>query len=89
MIQHDMMMFDHGMPGPDGKVSPEQRREADVNIELAIDQEQLKKYIAKLEASQSSDPEARAKAIVKATTYYKDPAKVLEASEDLDQVHEI
>jgi hypothetical protein len=35
MIQHDMMMFDHGMPGPDGKVSPVQRREADVNIEFA------------------------------------------------------
>jgi hypothetical protein len=35
MIQHDMMMFDHGMPGPDGTVSPEQRREADVNIEFA------------------------------------------------------
>jgi len=34
MIQHDMMMFDHGMPGPDGKVGPEQRREADVNIEF-------------------------------------------------------
>jgi Peptidase family M28 len=34
MIQHDMMMFDHGMPGPDGKVSPEQRHEADVNIEF-------------------------------------------------------
>jgi len=34
MIQHDMMMFDHGMPGPDGKVSPEQRPEADVNIEF-------------------------------------------------------
>jgi hypothetical protein len=34
MIQHDMMMFDHGMPGPDGKVSPGQRREADVNIEF-------------------------------------------------------
>ena len=34
MIQHDMMMFDHGMPGPDGKLSPEQRREADVNIEF-------------------------------------------------------
>jgi hypothetical protein len=35
MIQHDMMMFDHGMPGPDGTVSPEQRPEADVNIEFA------------------------------------------------------
>ena len=34
MIQHDMMMFDHGMPGADGKVSPSQRREADVNIEF-------------------------------------------------------
>jgi hypothetical protein len=36
MIQHDMMMFDHGMPGPDGKVSPEQRREADVNVEFQM-----------------------------------------------------
>jgi len=35
MIQHDMMMWDHGMPGPDGKVSPDQRREADVNVEFA------------------------------------------------------
>src|ERR1700681_2771934 len=35
MIQHDMMMFDHGMPGADGKGSPEQRREPDVNIEFA------------------------------------------------------
>ena len=34
MVQHDMMMFDHGMPGPDGKVSAAQRREADVNIEF-------------------------------------------------------
>jgi hypothetical protein len=34
MIQHDMMMFDHGMPGPDGKVAADQRREADVNIEF-------------------------------------------------------
>jgi hypothetical protein len=34
MIQHDMMMFDHGMPGPDGKVSTEQRPEADVNVEF-------------------------------------------------------
>jgi pyridoxal 5'-phosphate synthase pdxS subunit len=31
----------------------------------------------------SADPETRARAIVKATTYYKDPVKVLEASEDL------
>ena len=34
MIQHDMMLFDHGMPGPDGKVPAEQRPEADVNIEF-------------------------------------------------------
>jgi hypothetical protein len=34
MIQHDMMMFDHGMPGPDGTLGPDQRREADVNIEF-------------------------------------------------------
>ncbi len=31
----------------------------------------------------SDDPEARAKAIVKAATYYKDPAMLLEASEEL------
>ena len=31
----------------------------------------------------SNDPEARAKAIVKAATYYNDPAKLLEASEEL------
>ena len=34
MIQHDMMLFDHGAPGPDGEVSPHQRREADINIEF-------------------------------------------------------
>ena len=34
MIQHDMMMFDHGMPRPDGTVAKEQRAEADVNIEF-------------------------------------------------------
>ncbi len=34
MIQHDMMLFDHGMPRPDGTMSPEQRPEADVNIEF-------------------------------------------------------
>jgi Peptidase family M28 len=34
MIQHDMMLWDHGMPRADGTVSPEQRPEADVNIEF-------------------------------------------------------
>ncbi len=34
MIQHDMMMFDHGMPLSDGTMRKEQRAEADVNIEF-------------------------------------------------------
>jgi len=34
MIQHDMMMFDHGMPHADSSLSKEQRAEADVNIEF-------------------------------------------------------
>ena len=34
MIQHDMMLWDHGMPRADGTISPEQRPEADVNIEF-------------------------------------------------------
>jgi hypothetical protein len=34
MIQHDMMMFDHGMPRADGTMGKEQRPEADVNIEF-------------------------------------------------------
>ncbi len=34
MIQHDMMLWDHGAPGADGAVSWEQRPEADVNIEF-------------------------------------------------------
>ena len=34
MIQHDMMLFDHGMPRADGTLSPEQRPEADINIEF-------------------------------------------------------
>jgi len=33
MIQHDMMMFDHGMPLKDGTMRKEQRLEADINIE--------------------------------------------------------
>src|ERR1700730_5831082 len=34
MIQHDMMLWDHGMPRPDGTLSPGPRPEADVNIEF-------------------------------------------------------
>lgn len=34
MVQHDMMLFDHGMPRADGSVAKEQRPEADVNIEF-------------------------------------------------------
>lgn len=34
MIQHDMMLFDHGAPDAAGHVSANQRREADVNIEF-------------------------------------------------------
>jgi len=37
IIQHDMMLFDHGMPRADGTVSLEQRLEADVNIEFQMD----------------------------------------------------
>jgi hypothetical protein len=34
VIQHDMMLFDHGMPRADGTVNPDQRAEADINIEF-------------------------------------------------------
>ena len=34
MIQHDMMLWDHGMPRADGTVNAEQRPEADINIEF-------------------------------------------------------
>ena len=34
MVQHDMMLFDHGMPRADGTMSPDQRPEADVNVEF-------------------------------------------------------
>ncbi len=37
MIQHDMMMWDHGMPRADGTLNPDQRPEADVNIEFQSD----------------------------------------------------
>jgi hypothetical protein len=34
VIQHDMVLWDHGMPLPDGTLPKEQRPEADVNIEF-------------------------------------------------------
>ena len=34
MVQHDMMLFDHGAPRVDGTVSRDQRPEADINIEF-------------------------------------------------------
>ena len=46
MIQHDMMLFDHGAPGPDGRVSPTQRREADVNIEFQANSKMAKESMA-------------------------------------------
>jgi hypothetical protein len=36
IIQHDMLMWDHGMPASDGQVSPWQRPEADINIEFQV-----------------------------------------------------
>jgi hypothetical protein len=36
LIQHDMMMFDHGAPNADGTMRKEQRAEADVNIEFQV-----------------------------------------------------
>ena len=34
MIQHDMLLWDHGMPRADGTIASEQRPEADINIEF-------------------------------------------------------
>ncbi len=34
MIQHDMMLWDHGMPRADGTWNPDQRPEADINVEF-------------------------------------------------------
>jgi hypothetical protein len=39
MIQHDMMLWDHGAPRADGTVSMDQRPEADVNIEFQSNSE--------------------------------------------------
>ncbi|MBV9549989.1 MAG: M20/M25/M40 family metallo-hydrolase [Alphaproteobacteria bacterium] len=40
VIQHDMMLFDHGMPRKDGSVARVQRPEADVNVEFRSDSKQ-------------------------------------------------
>ncbi len=39
MIQHDMMLWDHGAPRSDGTVSRDQRPEADVNVEFQSNSE--------------------------------------------------
>jgi hypothetical protein len=36
MIQHDMMLFDHGMPLADGTIGKKQRPEADINVEFQV-----------------------------------------------------
>jgi hypothetical protein len=36
VVQHDMVLFDHGMPRENGTVSKEQRPEADINIEFQV-----------------------------------------------------
>ena len=57
VIQHDMMLWDHGAPRADGTVSPEQRPEADVNIEFQsnsdlVDQSMKLAFIFKAAADQ-------------------------------------
>ncbi|MCA9739188.1 MAG: M28 family peptidase, partial [Gemmatimonadetes bacterium] len=46
MIQHDMMLWDHGAPRPDGTVSRDQRPEADVNIEFQSSSERASESMA-------------------------------------------
>jgi len=61
MIQHDMMLFDHGMPRPDHTMSPDQRPEADINIEfqdtskMARQSEQLAWIFAKANEKFATD----------------------------------
>jgi hypothetical protein len=61
MIQHDMMLFDHGAPRADGTVSPEQRPEADVNIEfqsasrMAADSQKLAWFLHAANAEYATD----------------------------------
>ncbi len=61
MIQHDMMLFDHGAPRADGTVSPDQRPEADVNIEfqsasrMAADSQKLAWFLHASNAEYATD----------------------------------
>ena len=61
MIQHDMMLFDHGMPKADGSVSKDQRPEADVNIEfqsnskMAAESQKLAWYVATANEKYATD----------------------------------
>ena len=61
MIQHDMMLFDHGAPRADGTVSPDQRPEADVNIEfqsnsrMAADSQKLAWFLHAANAEYATD----------------------------------
>jgi hypothetical protein len=61
MIQHDMMLFDHGMPRESGAPGPEQRPEADVNVEfqstsrLAAQSEKLAWFFARANEKYARD----------------------------------
>jgi hypothetical protein len=55
MIQHDMMMFDHGMPLKDGTMRKEQRLEADVNIEYQVTSKFAEQARALAQAFQLAD----------------------------------
>ena len=61
MIQHDMMMFDHGMPNPDRTLSKEQRPEADVNVEfqsnskMAAESQKLAWFVASANEKYATD----------------------------------
>ena len=55
MIQHDMMLFDHGAPRADGTMSKEQRPEADVNIEFQVNSKDVAASQALAWALESAD----------------------------------
>jgi hypothetical protein len=42
MVQHDMVLYNHGMPRADGTLSPEQSPLADVNVEF----QEASKFVA-------------------------------------------